>query len=460
MNRELLVPAAQARRTVAAVLQRSIEQTVGGIPHLVWVLFGLALLLRLLALWLFHGPGLVDASESGLTAANWVAGRGYTFDFYGYRPAVPLHSFMPPLFTALVAGCLLTPWPEVLFGAVQILLSSLTVLLVYLLGAQVADHPVGVLAAALTAAYPPFLVLADQPTVPVLNTFLLLLWLWTAGELARAPGLGKAARVGLVLGLNMLSRPSALGFLALTLLALWLSREARGWRLRAAAVLTGVLALTLAPWLIRDARLHGRFVWISTNGGFTFWNGNNPFTTGSAFDVVIADLAAYSGETVAAPPGVDIVQVKPYPLPLELRASVTTLDEVALDRALYRAAWAFIREQPQRWLALLAQKATSLWWFRPNIGRSSGFYEDAWILPYQVLYVLVLIPALAGLGLAGRHGRCYLLIYGLLVYQTLAYVAYNVITRYRWEMEPCLLILASLAVVEAGRRVTKRGQSW
>lgn len=432
------------------------ERTVWGLPLAVWVLFLVALLLRLAALWFFHGPDLVTASESGLTAANWVAGRGYTFDFYGYRAESPLQSFMPPLFTALVAGCLLTPWPEVVLGVVQALLSSLTVVLVYLVGAQVADRTVGLAAAALTAAYPPFLVLVDQPTVPVLNSFLMALWLWTSGELVRSPRLGWAALVGLVLGLNVLSRPTAVGFLGLTLLALWLwqsRRPARWWRAGILAV--GVMGLTLAPWLIRTGQAHGQFVFVSTNGGFTFWNGNNPFTTGSAFDVVIPDLVAYSGETVAAPEGVSIVQVKPYPLPLELRDSVGVLDELALERAFYRAAYGFIREHPRRWLALLAQKAVSLWWFRPNIGRSSGFYKDAWILPYKVLYVAVLIPALAGLLLSLRQWRRYVLVYGAFAYLTLAYVAYNVITRYRWEMEPYLLVFASLALVTLEQRLVR-----
>ncbi len=42
---------------------------------------------------------------------------------------------------------------------------------------------------------------------------------------------------------------------------------------------------------------------------------------------------------------------------------------------------------------------------------------------------------------------------GMLAYLTVVYVAYNAITRYRWEMEPYLLMLAALALVTAWRRV-------
>ena len=436
---------------------------MGGSPRAVWVLLAAAVCLRLAALAVFDGPDLVPASESGLTAANWVTGRGYTFDFYGYRTASPLQSFMPPLFTAVVAACLAMPWPEIAFGIVQVVLSSLTVLLVYRIAAWLADPAVGLAAAAPVAVYPPFLVLVDQNTVPVLNTFLLALWIWAGIGLIDHGGRRWAVLVGLALGLNMLNRPSSVGLVGVMAVGLWLrprdgagaaekGRSKNWWR--QVIMVVAVMGLTVAPWLTRDLLVHRRFVWISTNGGFTFWNGNNPFTTGSAFDVRIADLAAYSGDIVAASDGVPIVQVKPYPLPLELRDTVATLDELDLDRALYGASLAFIRTHPGRWLELLAQKFVGLWWFRPNIGRSSGFYQEGWILPYQILYVGVLIAAAAGLHLSLKRWRRYILVYGLFAYLTVVYVAYNAITRYRWEMEPYLLALAALALVTGWRRVS------
>jgi len=71
----------------------------------------------------------------------------------------------------VVAACLATPWPEITFSIVQVALSSLTVLLVYLIAAQLACPAVGLTAAVLTSVYPSFLILVDQNTVPVLNTF-------------------------------------------------------------------------------------------------------------------------------------------------------------------------------------------------------------------------------------------------------------------------------------------------
>jgi len=192
----------------------------------------------------------------------------------------------------------------------------------------------------------------------------------------RSGGRRWAVLTGLTLGLNILSRPSSIGLVGSCFSACGCEPGGTEKKGRKAApgiggarpiMVVATMSLTVAPWLARDLLVHHRPVWISTNGGFTFWNGNNPFTTGSAFDVRTADLAAYSGEIVSAPDGAPIVQVKPYPLPLELRDTVATLDEVALDRALYSASVAFIQGHPGRWLGLLAQKVVSLWWFRPTL---------------------------------------------------------------------------------------------
>jgi hypothetical protein len=416
-----------------------------------------ALSLRLLALWLLDGPDLITASESGITAHNWVSGRGYVFDLYGYRVEQPLQAFMPPLFNAVIAFCLLTPWPVATFGLVQIFLSSVTVLLVYLIAERLAGQLVSFGAAMLTAVYPPFLVLADQPTVPVLNAFLLGLWLYSTLRMLESLEARWAALAGLSLGLSILSRPAFLGLVVVMLVSLWLQRRKRrkGWA-RPTLVVAGVIGLTVAPWLVRNGCVLGSFTTISSNGGFSAWIGNNPFTTGSCFDVFRTDLEAYSGETVWAASDRRVIEVKPYPLPLELRGVVTDLGEVDLDAAFYREALSFVRANPGRWLGLLGRKLVGLWWLRENVGQSSGFYQETWILPYRILYAIVLILAGAGSVLSTRQWRRYLPLYGMFAYLSLVYLAYHVITRYRWEMEPYLLIFASLAAVP----ILARGSRW
>jgi 4-amino-4-deoxy-L-arabinose transferase-like glycosyltransferase len=78
---------------------------------------------------------------------------------------------------------------------------------------------------------------------------------------------------GLLLGAAALTRPFAL--LAGPLFALVLIIHA-GWRgLAASAVLGLATVLVVAPWTYRNSQVHQRFVLIATNGGSTFYGGNN-----------------------------------------------------------------------------------------------------------------------------------------------------------------------------------------
>ena len=114
---------------------------------------------------------------------------------------------------------------------------------------------------------------------------------------------------------------------------------------------------------------------------------------------------------------------------------------------------AFIREKPRDWLQLLLRKVTSFWWFRPNLGRyspipggESPYYDPHWIAPYQGVYVVILTLFLIGLVCSLENWRAFSLFYLLFGYLTVIYAVFNVITRYRWEIEPFLLTFGMLGL--------------
>lgn len=427
---------------------------------LLTAIFLVAFVLRMVAILYLDSPD-IEISESGQTAARLVAGKGYTFDFYGYRTAHPLQSFMPPLYTLVLAACLrFSENPALLLKIFQAIISSLTSIVIYFIAASFFARSVGLLSSLVTAVYPVFMVLITQPTVTILNIFLLGLLIFSLICLLGRSNLSNAAMAGFLLGLNALSRPLLLGFFVGILLWLWLNRQeiTKPWY-EIGLVIALFALLTIAPWTLRNYSIHGQLVPISTNGGFTFWNGNNPFTTGSGFDVYTDKLKAYTQgqftpDEEAGNPKIMILQ--PYPLPRELEARVHTLSEVELDRQLYLASLRFIRDHPRQWLGLVRAKAISFWWFRPNIGTYRNFYRSAWVLPYQLIYAGVLFLFSIGLFLSLRRWRVCSLFYLLFMYVSAAYVSFNVITRYRWEVESYMLIFAAVAVAYLGQRVVER----
>lgn len=421
--------------------------------RIVVLLFGLGLVLRLAAVAILGVPDPVEHTESGQIAAGLIGGEGYAFDFYGLRPEAPLRSFVPPLYTLLVAFCLaVSSHPALLLGSVQALLSSLTPVCMYFAGRRLAGVRVALVAGLATAVYPVFVIQAARPLPLSLNAFLLSFLVLLMLYMPADRGLPiYAVGIGIVLGLLSLSRTSMLGLFPGFALWLWLNCHSYIRWPRTLLVTASVVTIILSPWLIRNYRSHGQMLPLTTNGGMTFWNGNNPFTTGSAWDVYADKARAYAGLTRAELPGEGIIVLKPYILPNGLQDRGGTLSELALDRALYEAGLEFVRQHPKQWFALLVQKTRSFWWFRPNLAKDSELYRKAWALPYQVLYTLVVVLFVSGIVASWRQWRTYAFLYYLFGYLTVTYALFNVVTRYRWEIEGVLLLFGAIGIASTAR---------
>jgi hypothetical protein len=432
---------------------------------LISALLLLALGIRVGAVFYLGVPDLVEISEEGQIAARLIAGEGYTFDFYGYRTVEPLRSFIPPLYVLFVAFFLrFAPEPGMALGVTQAFLSGITCIVVYRIARGLSGMTVGILSGLAMALYPVFIVQAARPFSLTINILLLAVLLWLLLDLPHRSRPVVWVAAGVALGLLTLSRSSISALLAGILGWLWLNRKTiLKWRQAATVIVLSTL-FTLLPWALHNYHALGQLSPLSTCGGFTFWNGNNPFTTGNVFDVYVGKVRAYLGTEVAVEAGEEaIMDLRPYPLPHEVAPYVHRLSEVELDRALYQAGWRFIQQNPGQWLALAKTKLVSLWWFRPNIGKSRAdlgqyglVYDSRWIMPYKILYATFFPLFLVGIALSLARWRTYSLFYILFLYLTIVYTTFHVMTRFRWEIEPYILLFAIMAVVDIGQRVLSR----
>ncbi|MGC4081730.1 MAG: glycosyltransferase family 39 protein [Vicinamibacterales bacterium] len=134
--------------------------------------------------------------------------------------------------------------------------------------------------------------------------------------------------LGLCLGVGALVKPICLLVPALLAASWWLLGMPALRAIVRGALVAIVLLLTIAPWTLRNYRVLGEFVPISTNGGYTLYSANNPEATGLAMPVT--------------------------PLPGER-------DEVSRDRLRSRAAFDWIVHNPAAWFRLALAKATYTW---------------------------------------------------------------------------------------------------
>ena len=87
--------------------------------------------------------------------------------------------------------------------------------------------------------------------------------------------------VGLVLGAAVLA--SSAFVLAVPLTLLWIATAARPLAMRArdAGCLLAAAALVVLPVTLRNRAVSDEWVLVATNGGITFWQGNNPAARGT-----------------------------------------------------------------------------------------------------------------------------------------------------------------------------------
>jgi hypothetical protein len=226
--------------------------------------------------------------------------------------------------------------------------------------------------------------------------------------------------LGTLLGLAILTRPQVI--LILPLLVMWFSLNAGGTpRAKLAQILLLLVftALPIVPWTIRNYRVHDGWVFVSTQGGYTFYSANNP--------------DAFGGHT----PG--------FPFLLY------GLSELESDREYYRRGFQWIRENPRAFLSLLPSKFSRLW--SPiQVNTSEAEYPALLAPPSKALYWSLLLLALyGGLRLARRTAILWLPIVSF----TLAGLIFYGGTRYALPMAPFVTILAAAGAASVVWRATR-----
>lgn len=195
-------------------------------------------------------------------------------------PGVPAFGPLYPYFVATFTALGLGLWGIYL---AQVALAAITTWLVFRIGVSLFGRSAGVLASSAWALYGAAgmfeLKLIETTLATTLTTGTLYLLLP-----ARGPRLVRHAGAGLLLGLACLARPNAL--LLLPVLAAWEASRGtwtrfRGsaWRRTAAFTLAAGSVLALSG--VRNLAVAGEWALVSSQGGVTFYQGNNARADGT-----------------------------------------------------------------------------------------------------------------------------------------------------------------------------------
>jgi len=174
-----------------------------------------------------------------------------------------------PLFLAAIYGAsghATDGRPRYLLDAIQILIACSTIVAIFLIGKQLFNDEVGLIAALLMAAYPPAMVATNLWLTETLATAILVWYIYVTLRAYDRDGVRLWVLSGALLGLAVLIRPAFLPIAVapFAIRFLWGRRE---HVFKLAAVSALAFALTLMPWMIRNMIVVHEPAPFSTHGG-------------------------------------------------------------------------------------------------------------------------------------------------------------------------------------------------
>jgi len=354
--------------------------------------------------------------EHGEIAANLLAGHGFSVHFLG---ALGPTSQQAPIYPALVAlayaiGGVEAPAALLILELGQAILGGLLVLGVLRLARAVAPrhHAVGVAAGLIAALHPTLVYATTHVQVASLGATLLtwtLVWAFRTGTSGRPAA---ALITGALLAAVILCDPIlALGGAG----ALWAVVQGgaapgrcRVQTIRLAALVVLTAGAGIAPWLVRNALVHGEFVAIKSTFGYAFWQGNCALSEGT--DKVVrasveqvldegesrSGLASLNRRLWAARH--EAGYIDDIALTHEDLKLLGSVSEPERSRILFRRAINELRDRPGRYWQLCLRRFRYFWLFDETNPKTR-------VLAYRISHLALTLAALLGLGLASTDVR-------------------------------------------------------
>ena len=367
---------------------------------------------------------------------------------FGFIPGLPT-AYTQPLYSFVLIPLYATvgrSWEVV--GGVQIMFAVATALVVYEIGRRWLSPPAGLVAAALVAFHP-YLVWHDvhvnrEIVDGLLAAAIMLLTL----ALADRRTLGRAALLGVVLGVAILGNVRlALLPLALAGFLLLCWRPSRAAATALAATLA-CCAVALLPWIVRNRVEVGCFALTTDSRGL--WEANNEQT----LETLRAGLWI---DNVPLPPGFP-PSAQDAGREYRRHGRIVRVDECR-QTAFYRDKVVdFWRDHPGEKAKLAGQASLMLW--NPAVSQEDRRQGAAsqlntvrrWVQPAYMLPLYLL----AAYGLMRVPRRVAALSVLLLAYQWLVAMIFVGATRYRVPWDFVLALLAGAAILDLAERFAAR----
>jgi hypothetical protein len=368
--------------------------------------------------------------EMGRVAASLASGHGFSNPF---GPPTGPTAWEPPLYPYLAAGVfhlfgIYSKASAFVLLVLNSVFSALTCLPIFRIARRTFSEKVAVGSAWAWALLPNVMFWCTRSVWETsLSALLLAMIFWLALSMEDRAGLLPWFEFGLLWGIVALSGTSLLSFLPAAGLWAWYRRAKRGKRSGGGIVLASIVFFAcITPWLVRNYRTFGQFIFIRDNFGAELRLGNGHGADGT--------LMLYLD------PPHDLYAMRQF-------QSMGELAYIALRK---QQALAYIKADYPRFLGLCVKRFICFWASPPKPT------QPTWLEPAKSsLFLASSALMFWGLGRALRLRKpgTWLFAWLVLLYPAVYYVVYS-IPRYRHPIEPEMTVLCVFLLTEAGRKTT------
>ncbi|HYM77745.1 MAG TPA: glycosyltransferase family 39 protein [Candidatus Dormibacteraeota bacterium] len=368
--------------------------------------------------------------EMGRIAASLATGHGFSNQF---GPPTGPTAWEPPLYPYLTAGVFLafgiySKASAFVLLTLNSVCSALTCIPIFLIAKRMFSEKVAVGSAWAWALLPNVMFWCTRAIWETsLSALLLATIFWLTLTLEERDGWRPWLEFGLLWGIVALNGTSLLSFLPAAGLWAWYRRAKAGKRSFGGVVLASVVFFAcITPWLVRNYRTMGQFIFIRDNFGAELRLGNGNGADGTLMLYLDPLHDSYAMQQFQA---------------------MGELKYIAMRK---QQAVAYIKADYGRFAGLCVRRFLCFWAGPPRVT------DPAWVgMAKDSLFLASSVLMFWGLGRALRLRRegAWLLFWLVLLYPAIYYFVYS-IPRYRHSIEPEITILCVYLLTEAGRKAT------
>lgn len=351
------------------------------------------------------------------------SGQGYWVQ-NPYFPGGPIfYSWRPPGFPLFLAGIYKVFGHNFLAAKIALaIVSSCSCVVLYMLARKIfKKDQISLLIGFLYATYPPAIFWTGYLAPVTLEIFfsVMLMYLFYSG--AQQKKLITFLFSGIILGFGVLTRSLFIVFLPVVFL--WLIFN-KGWffSLKATTLIFFMCLLTISPWTMRNYKIHGKFVFTSTEGGIVCYIANN--------EKSLSQPSGYWDPTG----DINASVIK----------QVVGLSELEANSFFYKTAFTFIKKNPSIYLKLIKDRLIRFWKLTPHTFSGPGEnYRNYHVLIALITNLPIFIFAIIGFLFSLPRFREYLLFYLTILFWFMPVVLFfKTVIRYREPLMPFVIILA------------------